>query len=180
MAGLGREKRSQAQSIYDTELSRDFQERQFQESIRQFNEQQAAQRAAQAAAAAAQYSFGGGGSTAPSGSGGGSAQIQQTANGFRFLDGTGKAINAAQYAQLTGRGYRDLLQQMANSGDNNAKIALKYVGNDARFGNAPESVRDALGALGAQGSFIPQSVSKLSQPLTIKSGNLRLPSLFNG
>lgn len=44
--GMNRDRRSQAQSIYDNELQRDFQERQFQEQIRQFNEQQAAARAA--------------------------------------------------------------------------------------------------------------------------------------
>lgn len=50
MNSLNRDRRTQAQSIYDNNMSRDLAERQFQESIRQFNEQLAAQRAANAAA----------------------------------------------------------------------------------------------------------------------------------
>jgi hypothetical protein len=68
---LGRDRRVQAQGIYDNELARDLQERQFQEQIRQFNAQQkAAERAAAAAAGGGGYSFGGGGGGgAPSGGG---------------------------------------------------------------------------------------------------------------
>lgn len=46
---MNRERSNRAQSVYDAELAREFQEREFQEKIRQFNEQQAAARAAAAA-----------------------------------------------------------------------------------------------------------------------------------
>lgn len=73
---MNRERRSQAQSIFDTEQNRAFAEREFQEKIRQFNEQQAAARAAASGGAGG----GGGGSLgagaylgggAPGGGGGG-------------------------------------------------------------------------------------------------------------
>lgn len=150
LASLNRDKRAQAQSIYDTDQSRDFQERQFQESIRQFNEQQAA---SNRAAAASAYSFGGasGDQTAAAP---GAARVDRNAKGgFNFFDGTGKAINAAQYSQLTGRGYREVLSQLAKEGDKNAQIALQYVGNDGKFANAPSTAQAALNALGATGTI---------------------------
>jgi hypothetical protein len=175
LASLNREKRSQAQSIYDTDLSRDFQERQFQESIRQFNEQQAAQARA-AADAARQYNFGGGGGGGnPTGATPGAARIDKNANGgFNFFDGTGKAINAAQYSQLTGRGYREVLTQLAKDGDQNAKIALQYVGNDAKFGNAPANVKAALTAVGATGTYA-NNAQRGTQIVTNNQG-IRVPT----
>jgi len=55
MNSLNRDRRTQAQSIYDNNMSRDLAERQFQESIRQFNEQLAAQRAANASTDLSKY-----------------------------------------------------------------------------------------------------------------------------
>lgn len=173
LASLNREKRSQAQSIYDTDVARDFQERQFQESIRQFNEQQAAQRAASQAAAAGAYSFGGG-AAAAGGATPGAARVEQNGKNFNFFDGTGKAINAAQYSQLTGREYRSVLQQLANSGDANAKVALQYVGNDGKFSNAPAAVRGALAAVGASGTYI-NNAQQGTQTVTNKQG-IRVPT----
>ena len=180
LAGLARDKRSQAQSIYDTGVAQDLQERSFQESIRQFNEQQAASKAAAAASA---YNFGGGATTAANTAAPGAARIEQKGNGFNFFDGTGKAINAAQYSQLTGRGFRDVLSQLAKAGDNNAKIALQYVGNDGKFGNAPTSVQGALAALGATGTYAPAAATRaLTGPTAVTpTGNmLKLPSIING
>lgn len=162
MQTLGREKRSQAMTMRDTEVSRDFQERQFQESIRQFNEQQAAAQRAAAAAASAGYGFGGGSAAAPTPAAqNGAARIDRSANGgFNFFDGVGKAINASQYSQLTGKGYREVLSQMAKAGDKNAQIALNYVGNDGKFGNAPAQYKAALSAVGATGSFVSPALKK--------------------
>lgn len=159
LASLARDKRSQAQSIYDTGISQDLAERSFQEQQRQFNEQLAASnRAAAAAAKASSYNFGGGasagGSSVPS-----AAKIIQSKNGFAFTDGTGKAINAAQYSSLTGIGYREVLSNLAKAGDKNAQVALKYVGNDGKFSNAPASVQGALSALGASGTYQKQQYS---------------------
>lgn len=148
---LGRDQRTAAQGIYDSELARDFQERQFQEQIRQFNENLAEQRRASAAQTAdiSKYLSGMTGGAAPA-----AASIQRTdKGGFNFFDATGKPINAFQYAQLTGTSFRALLRNMANDGDVNAKAALKFVGDDGKFSNAGRQYAGALGALGATGTF---------------------------
>jgi len=148
----------------DTEVSRDFQERQFQESIRQFNEQQSAARAAaSAAAASAGYGFGGGGGepTAPSPSQNGLARMDRAQSGdFNFTDKTGKPINALQFSQLRSKGYREVLSEMAKAGDKNAKLALKYVGNDGKFGSAPAQYKSALSAVGATGSYVSPALQR--------------------
>ena len=151
LADIGKNDYSNAYNIFNTERS-------FEEQQQQFNEQQ---RAARAAAAAEQgnanaylqmqrdmMGAGGAGVGAPA-----AAKMTKTAKGFNFVDGTGRGINAAQYAQLAGVGYRDLLSQMAKAGDKNAQLALRYVGNDGKFGNAPQSAAGALTALGAMGSY---------------------------
>lgn len=74
--------------------------------------------------------FGGGGAApAPQNK---TAQAQQRPNGggYNFQAANGQPISAAQYAQLKGIPFRDVLQTMAKSGDKGAKIALDYVGND--------------------------------------------------
>lgn len=106
---------------------------------------------------------GGGGATLP--------KINQTDKGYQFTDAYGSPINAAQYVALyNSQGgsltYRGLLQQMANNGDVNAKIALNYVGDDAKFGNAPTQYRSALGALGATGSFQQAPATTAFRPAT--------------
>lgn len=158
---LGRDQRSQAQSIYDTEMARDLQERQFAEQIRQYNENLAfqreqANRAAAAARAAASPNIGAylGGGASGGGNAPAAANIQRTQNGgFNFFDSAGRPINAFQYSQLTGVGYRELLSKMAGSGDKNAQVALKFVGNDGKFNNAGRQYAGALGALGASGTY---------------------------
>lgn len=169
---LDRERRSQSQSIYDNELSRDFQERQFQEGVRQFNEQQAA--AARAAAVGSGgYSFGGGEvSTRPSlDDYQGEPSVKVNGSSYAFYDQNGKGIGAIQYAAQTGYGVRKLLSEMASKGDKNAAIALKYVGNDGKFGAAPESVRSALQAVGATGNYTKAAASKPT-PITKQANTL--------
>lgn len=150
---LGRDQLTQAQGIYDNEANRDIQLQQLAEQKRQFDAQQAA--AAKAAASGGgSYSLGGGSSSGGGSSTASAAKIARTANGgFNFFSSEGRAINAAQYASIMGVGYRQLLSQMAAAGDNNAKIALQYVGNDAKFGNAPAQYKGALSAVGATGTF---------------------------
>lgn len=90
-------------------------------------------------------------------------KINKSDKGYAFTDAYGSPVTAAQYVQLYqaqggGLTYRQLLQQMANTGDQNAKIALDYVGDDYKFGSAPEWARPALEAVGASGTYAkPQS-----------------------
>lgn len=59
------------------------------------------------------------------------AKMQQRKDkGFNFVGPNGKPISAAQYSQLTGVPFRQLLQDMANAGDAGAKQALGFVGDD--------------------------------------------------
>lgn len=157
LADIGKNDYSSAYSIFNTD-------RQFEEQQRQFNEQMAENRKQAAAARAAQSAsladyFGGGnqaaGSFTPQ-----SAKYEKTQSGFRFFDASGMPINAAQFAKMTSTGYRQLLSEMSKAGDKNAGIALKYVGNDAMFGNAPESIRGALSALGATGTYAKPAPQK--------------------
>lgn len=125
LADIGKQDYGTAQDIF----ARD---RAFEEQVRQFNEEQAlrkqqleAERAASASSGLPGSLFGGGGDTPAS------AQMQQRGDkGFNFQDASGRAISAAQYAQLKRIPFRSLLQQMANAGDNGAKQALGYVGDD--------------------------------------------------
>lgn len=134
LLGYDREQRSQAQSIYDAELARDFQERQFAEQIRQFNEQQAAARAA----ASGGYGFGGldVGGGAPGGAGAASKMVPKQGGGFAFTDANGRAISAAAYAAKKGIPFRSLLSTMASQGDRGAKVALGFVGDDFGYDRA--------------------------------------------
>ncbi len=105
-------------------------------------------------------------------------KIQRTKEGgYNFFDAYGKPINAAEYVQLYQSAggnltYRQLLQQMANEGDANAKFALQHVGDDYRFGAAPDTqeARTALSLLGATGSFRPTSGYNITNT-PIKRGN---------
>lgn len=83
----------------------------------------------------------------------GKANFVQNGASFNFYDASGKAINAAQYSMQSGTGYRDLLSKMSASGDQNAKIALNYVGNDYKFGSAPVKFKSNLSVLGASGNY---------------------------
>lgn len=120
--GIQERRQNQGQSIYQYETS-------LAEQQRQFNEQQAAaQRAASVNPYAGLFGSQGGGQPQTAAT---AAKIQQRADkGFNFQDGGGRAISAAQYAQLKGIPFRTLLQQMASSGDAGAKQALGFVGDD--------------------------------------------------
>jgi len=167
LLGINERRDTLGQQIYQTEQDRYFQSQEAEKNRR-------AQAAASAALMPTLGSLGG---------------QQQTSNplpkinrdksgGYQFTDGYGTPINAAEYSQLTGVGYRQLLSQMASTGDKNAKLALQYVGNDARFGSAPQQYASALKALGAQGNYVSQAVQNTSRP--VQAGNVTLPSIFNG
>jgi len=118
-----------AQTLRQTELDREQQERQFQQQLR----------ASQAAAA--MPSFGGGttgGAGAAAGSVAGVRSVQRGDKGFNFFDSAGNPISAAVYAQSKGQSFRTVLQEMANAGDAGARQALGFVGDD--FGYDPGKV----------------------------------------
>jgi hypothetical protein len=152
--GLFRDQRNQASGILQSEQDREEQQRQFDATMAWQREQLDRQERAAKAASAGSYLGGGGAGPAP-GAAPGAAQISRTEKGgFNFIDGAGRPITAAQYSKLTGVGFRSLLAQMAANGDPNAKVALQYVGDDGKFGSAPQNLAGALGAVGATGNFI--------------------------
>ncbi len=172
--GLGRDQRTAAQGIVDSETARDLQEKQFalqqqqfQEQIRQFNESLAAQeRQAAAARAASAVNLGkylGGGASGGAAQGGG--QQQSSGPQFTNKDGSfsfsnnGQPITAAQYAGLTGKDFRDVLYQMGSAGDVQAGRAYNILRqlNGTAYNNM-------LTALAKQspylfGGFTPQQAS---------------------
>ncbi|MFE7720092.1 hypothetical protein ACFU44_13745 [Nocardia rhizosphaerihabitans] len=154
---LDRDQRTQAQGIFDNEGARELQLQQLAENQRQFNENLAFQKGEANRAAAkgsGGISLGGGLPTGSRGATPGAAKISRTSDGgFNFFDAAGRPINAAQYSQVTGVEYRQLLSQMAQAGDKNAQAALKYVGNDYKFGTAPSQLKGVMSALGATGSY---------------------------
>lgn len=138
---INERKQTTAQSIYQTEQDRDFQAR-----------ENAANRAATTASAFNPTQFLSSITNQPA------TQSKpyyeyDAKKGYNFKDAVGTPLTAIQFAQMTGIGIRQLLTDMAAKGDNNAKIALNYVGNDGKFGGAPEQFRSALEALGASGSY---------------------------
>jgi hypothetical protein len=102
-----------------------------QEKIREFNETLAANKASSGVGS---YFGDLGGS-----SGGTKAGMTQRGdNGFAFTDANGNPVSAAVYAAATGQSFRDLLTKMAKAGDQGAKSALGFVGND--YGYDPNKV----------------------------------------
>ncbi len=174
LANLRQQGQQRAYSLQDAILGVNERRDTLGQQIYQQEQDRAAQEAARAAAAAsAAYPTFGYGSSDGGGSAGGNPalpQITKGANGYQFTDPYGKPINAAEYVQLYNAqggqiGYRELLSKMAADGDKNAQIALQYVGNDAKFGNAPTQYQGSLQALGASGSYAPtpQAQQKIQQ-----------------
>jgi len=65
---------------------------------------------------------------------------------------------------------------MANAKDANAQIALNYVGDDFKFGNAPESVKSALEAVGATGNYMtPQQTKNAAYYKPRSASNVSIP-----
>jgi hypothetical protein len=125
---------STGNQIYQFGVQQDLAERQFQEQQRQFNEQQAA--AARAAAASAAGGF------SPTYGGGDTGSVP-----------TGTAKGAAQPQFIGNNDLRGHLLYLSRNGNNDATIALKYVGNDGKYNQPPTvlspSVLAALNRIGA-------------------------------
>lgn len=110
------EQRKYGQSLYDSEVNQDLARQQ---------------------AAATRAAAGGGWSpninnnkTLLNTQSGGFGMAKRDGNRFSFVDPNGKAVSAAVYAQATGTPFVDLLKNMAAQGDQGAKAALGFVGND--------------------------------------------------
>lgn len=110
------EQRKYGQSLYDSEVNQDLARQQ---------------------AAATRAAAGGGWSpsmdnnkTLLNTQNGGFGMAKRDGNRFSFVDPNGKAVSAAVYAQATGTPFVDLLKNMAAQGDQGAKAALGFVGND--------------------------------------------------
>ena len=173
IARLRQSGREQAMSLQDAILGINERRDTLGQQIFQTEQDRAAQarQASQARAAQAQATFGAFNSLGLGGQGGEQTPTlpkpQRTKNGgFNFFDAFGEPVNAAEYVALNNEaggqlGYRELLARMAKEGDQNAAIALRYVGDDGRFGNAPGQFRGALGALGAQGQFTDPTAAQL-------------------
>jgi hypothetical protein len=132
---LSRDQATQAQGIVDSEAARDIQLQQLAEQKRQFDLQMAEQKAAAARAAASSgggsYSFGGGGVAAAA----------------------PKPAAAKNY--IGNDDFRGHLAYLANKGNYEAKVLLKYVGNDGVF-NGRVTSQDEYNILkrnGIRGSY---------------------------
>lgn len=137
------DKLSYAQNLYNTLYQREESAKQAaaaeadrQEQVRQFNEQLAASKAK---SAGNNFNMGGNSTTS-------SSMAKRSDGGFNFTDSGGKAISAAQYAQSKGIAFRDLLSEMAKQGDQGAKTALGFVGND--FGYDPRKLVNGVSSPG--------------------------------
>lgn len=127
-------------------LNREQQQRQFEQSL-------AAQRSAGGGGGYGGGPTFGGGGEQPTGGGqpapGASGlpewrPVGKTGNAF--YDSRGNPISAVKYSQIVGKPFAQLLQDMADAGDANAQIAIKYVGNN--FTNVPQQYKAALQTLG--------------------------------
>lgn len=183
---IGIDQRKTAQGMFDTQTQMDFQ-----------REQAAAAKRAQDASNAAMSSlYSGNNPTPPGANTPAAAKIVQTQkNGpFSFADASGKPISAAAYAKLTNIPFRTLLENMASSGDQGAKAALGFVGND--FGYDPNKVNvDLYNALtwGVQGGAVRytppgpsynitsnQGAQNTRNAITNKLSNLSMPRFGSG
>lgn len=156
--GINRDRATQGQGIYENERNYFEQKRQFDEQQAFAREQAAAQerqaRAAAAAAASPSYGYSGGG---------GGGQSQQAA--------------AKAQAKFIGnndlRGHLNYLAQ--KEGNQDAAIALKYVGNDGRYNLSPfvtnPAIIAALNRVGAVNVYKAQTPApKVTAPKTNQYG----------
>jgi len=151
LAGLAREKRGQAQSIYDTGVSQDLAERGFQEQIRQFNEQQAAANRA-AAAQAKQYSFANAASQQTAAKT--PRSVQTKPGSFAFYDEADKPISAAQYALKTNQNIGDVLYDMGQAGDQDAQQIYTLLQREAKNNDGGKGYQAALKQLAVRKPYL--------------------------
>lgn len=141
MARLKQTGREQAMSLEDAILGIQERKNTLGQQLYQGDLDRAeARRQAEASNAAYSSMFNGGKAAPTNTPGTKAATIMQNpqSKSFAFTDASGKPISAAAYAQLTNTSFRSLLEKMASSGDNGAKTALGFVGDD--FGYDPSKV----------------------------------------
>lgn len=135
LAGIGQNDYSTAQNQFNTEQALAEQQRQFDLNYQLQKQQLGAQNAYSTLLAGM---LGGGNNATPAAAAPTAQMVQRSDKGFNFTDQNGNAINAAQYAHLTGQDFRNVLQVMASHGDTGAQAALGFVGND--YGYDPTKV----------------------------------------
>lgn len=130
-----KDQQSYLQNLYDTLYGKEQDAAAAAEKAREFDATMAASKASTAGLS----SLFGGGSTGTSGSTAPQAAFApKVGGGFAFTAPNGQAISAAQYSQITGTPFVDLLKTMASQGDQGAKTALGFVGND--YGYDPSKI----------------------------------------
>lgn len=107
------------------------------------------------------------------------AQSALSSRGGGGVGGVNVSENSKQY--IGSNDLRGRLAYLASRGDNNAKIALQYVGNDGKYSLSPSDPRykQAVGALTAIGAVnvykAPQSNNKPRQTSPISNPNAQFP-----
>ncbi len=134
--GIQERNRTQGQSIFEGERNFGEQQRQFNEQQKMAREQMAA---SQRAAASPSMGYNSLGQQVKS-----PLPQQRKDKGFNFTDQSGRPISAAAYAVGAGVPFRQVLQDMAQAGDEGAKRALGFVGDD--FGYDSRKVTDSATA----------------------------------
>lgn len=160
---------TQAQDIFNNDRNFAEQQRQFNESLA-LQKQQAAQSAAAASAFSPSLGFGGGSQPSV----GNSFVTQRADKGFNFTDANGNPISAAAYAHATGINFRDLLSRMAGAGDQGAKQALGFVGND--YGYDPSKL-NSQNLANLYNSLVWGTGKRATYNSTIPIGHVNNPTL---
>lgn len=124
---LNREQRGQASGIYQGELNRDEQIRQFNESLAAQERQAKAARAATATPTTGQLPNGGTDNSRPH-------IVPRAQGGFDFKSAKGQPISAATYANLAGVPIGKLLYDMGQKGDKYAQQAYDHIKQYADMG----------------------------------------------
>lgn len=118
------DQRKYATSLYQQELDRDEQIRQYNETLAESKRQAAA-----AQKSLPSPSFGASGPTAATPQMG-----RKQDGGFAFVDANGQPISAARYAQATGQPIGNVLYAMGQQGDTYAQQLYNQLKNDPSFG----------------------------------------------
>lgn len=185
---------SYLQNLYGSLYQREQDEANRQETIRQFNEEQARLRqAAAASSASAGFNLGGllGGAQQAAQStqekSSGPRVVQSSPGSFAFYDSGGKPITAAAYASATRKDIRDVLYEMGQAGDQQAAKTynlLRGINGTAALNNTIGQLSKALphlfgGYVGATfgpytSSSTPKAGTAINKPVTPTTNMLML------
>lgn len=134
------DKMSYLQNLYSTLYGNEQDAAKMAEAKREFDTTTAANAKA---AGSGSFNLGGLGSPTSTATKPQATYTPKVGGGFAFTAPNGQAISAAQYSQITGIPFISLLKDMANKGDQGAKTALTFVGND--YGYDPGKIGSNAG-----------------------------------